>query len=50
MTLGCADELEGVLTILDEGPSYLRQRRLLQNGGDLRGVVNQLVDDMADPR
>ena len=28
-TLGCADELEGVLTILDEGPSYVRQRRLL---------------------
>ncbi|MET0158563.1 MAG: glutamate--cysteine ligase [Acidimicrobiales bacterium] len=50
VTLGCADELEGVLTILDEGPSYVRQRTLLQNGGDLRGVVNQLVDDMADPR
>ena len=34
--LGCAEELEGVLTILDEGPSYLRQRRLMEDGGDLR--------------
>ena len=50
VTLGCADELEGVLAILDEGPSYLRQRRLVEEGGDLRSVVAQLVDDMADAR
>jgi carboxylate-amine ligase len=50
VTLGCEDELEGVLTILEEGPSYVRQRRLLEQGGDLRAVVAQLVDDMADPR
>jgi len=48
--LGCGEELEGVLTILDEGPSYLRQRRLVESGGDLRAVVAQLVDDMADTR
>jgi carboxylate-amine ligase len=48
--LGCADELEGVLVILDEGPSYVRQRKLLEDGGDLRGVVAQLVDDLADAR
>jgi len=50
VTLGCEDELEGVLEILEEGPSYLRQRRLMEQGGDLRAVVAQLVDDMADPR
>jgi carboxylate-amine ligase len=48
--LGCPDELEGVLTILDEGPSYIRQRRLVDEGGDLRAVVAQLVDEMADER
>ena len=48
--LECADELEGVLTILDEGPSYRRQRQVLQDGGDLRGVVALLVDDLADAR
>lgn len=48
--LGCADELEGVLGILEEGPSSVRQRKLLDGGGDLRGVVAQLVDDLADAR
>jgi carboxylate-amine ligase len=48
--LGCDDELAGVLTILEEGPSYLRQRRLLDDGGNLRSVVSQLVDDLADAR
>jgi carboxylate-amine ligase len=48
--LGCADELAGVAQILEEGPSYLRQRRLMAAGGDLRGVVGQLVDDLADGR
>jgi len=45
--LGCATELEGVLEILEVGPSYLRQRRLVEAGGDLRAVVGQLVNDMA---
>jgi glutamate---cysteine ligase / carboxylate-amine ligase len=48
--LGCEAELEGVLGILEEGPSYVRQRRLVEGGGDLRAVVNQLVDDLADDR
>ena len=48
--LGCADELEGVLTILDEGPSAVRQRKVLEDGGDLRAVVAHLVADMADAR
>jgi glutamate---cysteine ligase / carboxylate-amine ligase len=48
--LGCDDELEGVLGILEEGPSYQRQRRLVEAGGDLRGVVAQLVDDLDEDR
>lgn len=47
--LGCGTELAGVLGILAEGPSYLRQRRLVEGGGDLRAVVAQLVDDLAVP-
>jgi carboxylate-amine ligase len=47
--LGCATELEGVLEILEVGPSYVRQRRLVEAGGDLRAVVGQLVADMALP-
>lgn len=46
--LGCADELDDVLGILEQGPSYLRQRQVLADGGDLRAVVDQLVDDLAD--
>ena len=45
--LDCAEELEGVLEILETGPSYLRQRRVVEAGGDLRDVVALLVDDMA---
>jgi carboxylate-amine ligase len=48
--LGCDQELEGVLGILEEGPSYQRQRALVEGGGDLRAVVGQLVDDLASDR
>jgi carboxylate-amine ligase len=47
--LRCAEELEGVLEILEIGPSYLRQRRVIEAGGDLRAVIDQLVSEMAQP-
>jgi glutamate---cysteine ligase / carboxylate-amine ligase len=46
--LGCADELEGVLEILEVGPSEQRQRRVVEEGGDLRAVVDHLVREMAE--
>jgi carboxylate-amine ligase len=46
--LGCAEELAGVERVLATGPSYLRQRRVAAAaGGDLRAVVEALVDEMA---
>jgi glutamate---cysteine ligase / carboxylate-amine ligase len=44
--LGCPAELAGVQSILDVGPSYVRQRRVVERGGDLRDVVDSLVDEM----
>lgn len=43
--LGCADELAGVLQILKDGPSYLRQRRLFDETGDFKKVVQSLVQE-----
>jgi glutamate---cysteine ligase / carboxylate-amine ligase len=47
--LGCSQELQDVLTILDVGASY--QRQLLaaaRAGGDLRAVVSSLVGEMRE--
>lgn len=45
--LGCLDELGDVLTILDTGASYQRQRAAAEAaGGDLRAVVGALVDEL----
>jgi glutamate---cysteine ligase / carboxylate-amine ligase len=41
--LGCADELAGIGTILERGPSYRRQRRILADGGTLTDVVDALT-------
>lgn len=40
--LGCATELAGVADILTRTPSYARQRRVVQDGGNLRDVVELL--------
>jgi carboxylate-amine ligase len=40
--LGCADELHRVLDILEHGPSCVRQRRVVAEGGSLRDVVQSL--------
>lgn len=44
--LGCLDELQSNLRLLDTGPSYLRQRRVLAAGGSYLDVVDSLVREM----
>jgi carboxylate-amine ligase len=45
--LGCAEELTGTHEVLARGPSYQRQRRVAEDhGGDLRAVVDSLIDEM----
>jgi len=41
--LGCAEELAGIVDILDRGPSYLRQRRLYADTADFRALMGSLV-------
>lgn len=44
--LGCPEELAGVARILDLGPGYERQRRMIASGGTLFDVVNGLVTEL----
>ena len=44
--LKCADELHGVLDILNRGPSYMRQRNVVAEGGSLIDVVDSMVDEL----
>ncbi|WP_375387507.1 glutamate--cysteine ligase [uncultured Amnibacterium sp.] len=47
--LGCAQELQDVLTIVEVGASYERQMLAsAQAGGDLRAVVSSLVREMRE--
>ena len=41
--LGCADDLGGIDTILESGPSYHRQRRLYEQTNDFQAVMGELV-------
>jgi carboxylate-amine ligase len=41
--LGCAEELAVSLEILESGPSYERQRRVVAGGGTLLDVVDSLI-------
>lgn len=43
--LGCADELASVRALVARGPSYRRQRRIIDQGGDLRDVVSALAHE-----
>jgi carboxylate-amine ligase len=43
--LGCADELASVRSLVERGPSYRRQRRVLDDGGDLSDLVAALVHE-----
>ena len=45
--LGCGDELASVAGIMACGPSYVRQRRIVEQGGTLHDVVDALVAEMA---
>lgn len=45
--LGCQGELESILTILEHGPSYLRQRAVVAAGGSLADTVDCLVAELA---
>lgn len=44
--LGCADELQRILAIQREGPSWQHQRRVYGQSGDFTKVMEQLVADL----
>jgi glutamate---cysteine ligase / carboxylate-amine ligase len=44
--LGCLDELTANLDVLDHGPSYRRQRAIVDAGGTLTDVVDSLVVEL----
>ncbi len=45
--LGCVDELDLVRSIAHDGPSFIRQRRVVDDGGSLVDVVDALVGELA---
>ncbi|MEA2646015.1 MAG: glutamate---cysteine ligase / carboxylate-amine ligase [Chloroflexota bacterium] len=44
--LECGEELRGALKILDRGPSYIRQRQVFGQRGELKDVVDSLVEEL----
>jgi carboxylate-amine ligase len=44
--LQCADELQFALEMIKTGPSYLRQRTIANETGNLQGVVDALVREL----
>ena len=48
--LGCGQELENAYSIIDRGPSYIRQRQVVEAGGSLRDVVDSLVEELRTDR
>ncbi len=48
-SLGCAEELDAILRIIDDGASYQRQLRVAaHNDGSLKAVVASLVRELRD--
>ena len=43
--LNCAEELGSVDNILEQGPSYIRQRKIFEQTGQLEQVVDALIDE-----
>jgi carboxylate-amine ligase len=48
--LKCEDELMSVLDIARNGPSYMRQRNVIKQGGSFSDVVDLLVAEFANDR
>lgn len=48
--LGCAEQLATVGEVLAHGPSYRRQRAVVERGGSLNDVVDLLVAEMREDR
>ena len=48
--LGTTAQLADVLTILDAGSGTVRQRRVVERGGTLLDVVQQLAEELAEDR
>ncbi|MEO6626929.1 MAG: glutamate--cysteine ligase [Aquihabitans sp.] len=48
--LGCLDELTSNLHVLENGPSYLRQRRVVEAGGGPVDIVDSLLAEMETDR
>ncbi len=44
--LGCTQELASVARVIDEGPSYARQRALVAEGASLADVVDALIEEL----
>ncbi len=44
--LGCLDELRSNLDVIEGGPSYLRQRRVVEAGGTPLDVVDALIREL----
>ena len=48
--LGCSDELHNALSIMERGPSYIRQREVIAAGGAMTDVVDSLVRELRTDR
>ncbi|HEX2046742.1 MAG TPA: glutamate--cysteine ligase [Acidimicrobiales bacterium] len=48
--LGCLDELRSNVDVLEHGPSYVRQRRVVDAGGSTADVVDLLVGELESDR
>ena len=46
--LGCAEELAGIGRIVEDGPGYVRQRRLYDETGDFKKVMDSLVKEFRE--
>jgi len=44
--LGCGEELRGIVSVMERGPSYIRQREVVEAGGSLNDVVDSLIEEL----